>query len=230
MTRCVVDGCGRTSPIRAKMCPTHQSRVWRARKRHTIVCKHCGQSTQVDRKDRQFCGYPCATAAQRGRVAPNKGKRKPRPLVLYTGPRHEPRRTPHKTGSGLWKACQCKICGTSFLSKQFEATCSDVCRETHFRLCKKMAKDRRRALKHNAFVANVYRKSIFERDGYRCHLCGKSTDSSKPAPHPRAPTVDHVIPLARGGTHEPANCRTACFLCNSTKGDRGGGEQLALAV
>lgn len=51
---------------------------------------------------------------------------------------------------------------------------------------------------------------------------------SKAVPHPRAAVLDHVIPLARGGTHEPANVRTACFLCNSIKGDGGGNEQLML--
>jgi len=91
-----------------------------------------------------------------------------------------------------------------------------------------MNKEKRRAVKRNAFVAKVYRKKVFELDGYRCHLCNKMCDKTKAVPHPRAPTVDHVIPLAAGGTHEPSNCRTACFMCNSVKGDRGGGEQLAL--
>jgi 5-methylcytosine-specific restriction endonuclease McrA len=34
----------------------------------------------------------------------------------------------------------------------------------------------------------------------------------------RATTVDHVIPLAKGGTHELANLRAACRTCNSRGG------------
>jgi hypothetical protein len=37
------------------------------------------------------------------------------------------------------------------------------------------------------------------------------------------------VAMAKGGTHEPSNCQTACFICNSIKGDRGGG-QLRLAL
>jgi HNH endonuclease len=32
-------------------------------------------------------------------------------------------------------------------------------------------------------------------------------------------TDDHVIPLARGGPHEPWNLRPACFVCNPNKSD-----------
>jgi len=77
-------------------------------------------------------------------------------------------------------------------------------------------------------VAIVRRYQIHERDRWRCHLCGKKVNREVVAPHPKAPTIDHVIPLAKGGTHEPANCRTAHFLCNSTKGSGGSGEQLML--
>jgi hypothetical protein len=33
-------------------------------------------------------------------------------------------------------------------------------------------------------------------------------------------TVDHVVPLSRGGSHWPANLRPACISCNSRKGAR----------
>lgn len=33
-----------------------------------------------------------------------------------------------------------------------------------------------------------------------------------------APTLDHVIPLAKGGEHSRANVRCAHFICNSRRG------------
>lgn len=45
--------------------------------------------------------------------------------------------------------------------------------------------------------------------GGRCYMCGG------PYEH-----IDHVIPLARGGTNWPANLRPACAKCNLRKGDR----------
>jgi 5-methylcytosine-specific restriction endonuclease McrA len=45
--------------------------------------------------------------------------------------------------------------------------------------------------------------------GGRCYLCGEP-----------ATTIDHVIPLARGGSNWPANLRPCCRSCNATKGRR----------
>lgn len=36
----------------------------------------------------------------------------------------------------------------------------------------------------------------------------------------QAQTWDHVIPLARGGSHDPENMAPACVSCNSSKGDQ----------
>lgn len=37
---------------------------------------------------------------------------------------------------------------------------------------------------------------------------------------PCKPTIDHVVPLAKGGRHEPGNVVPACAFCNSSKCDR----------
>jgi|694.fasta_scaffold82447_1 hypothetical protein len=74
--------------------------------------------------------------------------------------------------------------------------------------------------------ARFPRKTVFERDGWRCQLCGKpvlrKTTYRKPDGkiHSRSPTVDCIVPMSRGGNYEPDNCQTACFICNSRKGAR----------
>jgi 5-methylcytosine-specific restriction endonuclease McrA len=125
----------------------------------------------------------------------------------------------------LWTQGECFRCGTSFCVRATGPAkyCTDAC-------ANRTKQSRRRAVICLAFVADVSPTKVFEADGYRCHLCRRLTLRNTVVPHPRAPTVDHVIPLARGGTHEPSNCRTACFLCNSTKRDSWMGEQLALAL
>jgi len=76
---------------------------------------------------------------------------------------------------------------------------------------------------------HVNARAVFERDGWRCRLCGELVDRTKQAPHPRSPSVDHIVPLAKGGAHTYANVQCAHFGCNSKKGARDGG-QLRLAL
>jgi 5-methylcytosine-specific restriction endonuclease McrA len=63
------------------------------------------------------------------------------------------------------------------------------------------------------------------RDHNRCGICRKPIRAKK---GPMRPSIDHIIPLARGGTHELANLQAAHYRCNLSKNDRGGGEQLLL--
>lgn len=50
---------------------------------------------------------------------------------------------------------------------------------------------------------------------------------TKAVPHPKAPTIDHVLPLAAGGDDVRANVQLAHFECNWKKRD-GGTQQLML--
>jgi 5-methylcytosine-specific restriction endonuclease McrA len=58
--------------------------------------------------------------------------------------------------------------------------------------------------------------------GGRCYLCGCDWDGlptkSDALPKKSYKTIDHVIPLSKGGTNWPANLRPACSDCNSSKG------------
>jgi 5-methylcytosine-specific restriction endonuclease McrA len=74
----------------------------------------------------------------------------------------------------------------------------------------------------------INRLVIFERDGWRCQLCGKRTDRTKVHPHPDAPVLDHIVPLSVGGPHEPSNVQCAHSRCNGLKGARAANDQLRL--
>jgi len=62
-----------------------------------------------------------------------------------------------------------------------------------------------------AYVAPVHRAEILERDLGLCGICGDAVD-------PASYHVDHVIPMTKGGTHEPDNVQVAHPLCNLSKG------------
>lgn len=52
-------------------------------------------------------------------------------------------------------------------------------------------------------------QEIAERDGFRCWLCGRKVDMALTYPHPRSASIDHVVPLSKGGDDTRANVRLA---------------------
>ena len=67
-------------------------------------------------------------------------------------------------------------------------------------------------------MSNSKRFEIFKRDGFRCLYCGGT-------PVQVLLRVDHVIPVAKGGTDDPSNLVTSCFDCNAGKAARPLGER-----
>lgn len=51
-----------------------------------------------------------------------------------------------------------------------------------------------------------------------CHLCGGAIDVALGGMHPMGPTVDHIVPVAHGGSNHPDNLAPAHRICNLTKG------------
>lgn len=59
-------------------------------------------------------------------------------------------------------------------------------------------------------VSKRLRYEILRRDNYTCRYCGASAPDV-------ALTVDHVLPVALGGSDEPTNLVAACRDCNAGK-------------
>lgn len=57
-------------------------------------------------------------------------------------------------------------------------------------------------------VSNKIRFAIYERDGYRCRKCGRSTDDLE---------IDHIFPISKGGKTTFDNLQTLCHRCNTIK-------------
>jgi len=54
------------------------------------------------------------------------------------------------------------------------------------------------------------RKNIFVRDNFKCQYCGR----------PEKLSIDHVVPVSRGGKTNFENCVASCVKCNTKKGNR----------
>jgi 5-methylcytosine-specific restriction endonuclease McrA len=77
-------------------------------------------------------------------------------------------------------------------------------------------------------IEMVVAKVVYARDKWRCGLCHGKVNPKLRAPDPMAASLDHVIPISRGGSHTYANVQCAHLGCNVRKNNRGAGEQLAL--
>lgn len=58
------------------------------------------------------------------------------------------------------------------------------------------------------------RFGVLQRDGFRCTYCGRTAAAGAVL------QVDHVIPVAAGGTNDPDNLVAAYVDCNQGKSDR----------
>lgn len=61
-------------------------------------------------------------------------------------------------------------------------------------------------------------RKLIERDGNKCYLCNNETTFEVNHTHNKYPTIEHVIPIAKGGTHSWDNVKVACRECNINKG------------
>lgn len=62
-------------------------------------------------------------------------------------------------------------------------------------------------------ISKKTRFEVFKRDGFKCQYCGRSAPDA-------VLEVDHVIPVAKGGTNDILNLITSCRDCNNGKGAR----------
>lgn len=202
------------------------------------TCGHCGGRFAPHPRARVptlYCSQSCRSKAQRERdkirtptYNADRLRRKKRPGVARRKLERAARGT---AGRSPLVAGFCSECGSAFTVKgAWHRRCSPACQAKVKRGDRSNARANRRARERSAFVQRVYRKEIFERDGWRCQLCHKKVNKHLSAPHPMSASLDHIIPLARGGTHEPSNCQLAHLTCNSTKSDRAWNDQLRLAV
>lgn len=71
--------------------------------------------------------------------------------------------------------------------------------------------------------------AVFERDGYRCQICGKATPKkNRGTLYSNAPELDHRTPLSMGGGHLYVNVQCACRKCNHDKSNKNEAGQLPL--
>jgi 5-methylcytosine-specific restriction endonuclease McrA len=167
-------------------------------------------------KRKPVCGYRCRAFLQWGKW-PDGQIPPSRRTMAETRLAYRPERSRQR-----WYAGACRGCGKQFISATIQDRwCSVECgaRQAH---------EKRRARLRDAFVEPVNRMAIFERDRWRCQLCHRKVDKRLKHPHLMSATLDHIVPLAKGGKHEAVNVQLAHLHCNVAKRDNAANDQLLL--
>lgn len=125
----------------------------------------------------------------------------------------------------------CSRCGAKTIgTKNYSRTCDDCKRQARRewsrsspsrRRHKRIYRAKRRAIERGAKAHRIDPIRVFERDKWRCHLCGCRTPKRlRGSYEPNAPELDHIIPLAAGGSHTWGNVACSCRQCNIAKSDQ----------
>lgn len=177
------------------------------------ACEVCGDGYKPTYPDQRTCGRAC-------------GKKV--------------RQSPPKTTG--WPSTRvdirdCGHCGKVFVARRGRKYCSEECgnpkhiigrryhSDTAFRDQVNARAHARRASKlglGNSLITLTY---LAERDRGRCGICRKPVRAKR---GPMRPSLDHIVPVSRGGTHALDNVQLAHYRCNLSKNNGGGGEQLLL--
>lgn len=62
-------------------------------------------------------------------------------------------------------------------------------------------------------------QKVYERDNGICKICGNPVNMNVDPLDNEYGSIDHIIPLSKGGTHQWKNVQLAHRICNSIKKD-----------
>lgn len=193
-----------------------------------LSCKSCGQRDD----ERQEAEIKTAKAEEKKQLAERQRIEK-----LLNPPVDKKQERINKR---LFDIHQCKVCGRPYTVAQWmddkglkfmsnPGYCSTECERITRRKCEHRRdghrdNHRKRARTHGSeYESGITLKKLVKRDGLRCALCGDICnwdDKEWGYTGPTYPSIDHIIPISKGGGHTWSNVQVAHLICNSNKGDR----------
>lgn len=218
--------CGekyKTSNKKQKYCSiTCAGKDKRTIKGTTRKCKVCGKKFQPNYKEQKTCSQQCGSIAAAKTMGENGIYDK---LVL----------NPDSPLEGKYKDPDrkriCKNCGKEFYANSIyqkdRKFCSRKCFLDFIDAEEGSTKgrftdwsQRKRAKEYGVEFEKINIEKIYERDKWTCQICGEKVDNSLTWPNPMSATIDHIIPLSKGGTHTKDNVQLAHASCNISKSDK----------
>ena len=111
----------------------------------------------------------------------------------------------------------CEICGSPIPSGRHVCSKCAKDRQRHY---DNLKKSKRRVAALTKESAGITLAKLYERDAGVCWICGQLCDFGADSNSNLYPSIDHVVPISKGGKDEWSNIKLAHRLCNSMRGDR----------
>lgn len=164
-------------------------------RQRTVTCDTCNAEFRTGRKNARFCSSGCRSVAHK---QTQTYQRRTEPKVLTCG----------------W--CQEEvIVPPNFTSnRKYHPDCKVEARRARYRI--KTVKRQSKTVRPSRLAAD----EVVRIYGEDCHICNEPIDMSLARTHKQGLTVDHVIPLSKGGLDTIENMRPAHWLCNVKKGNK----------
>ena len=197
-----------------------------------VVCEICGKPFETFNASKATCSEECSRELKRRRDRNCRRNRRRDTRWKHTSEELKQIRRQNAEVKALEKQWQkalhtvereCKYCGSLFycLDTSNKQYCSSECSKKYEnkRADKRVPKEQR--------VDKISLKRLYKRDKGICYLCGelcewgdwKTSAKGNLYPGDRYPTIEHVIPVSKGGLDAWDNVRLACWKCNLDKAD-----------
>ncbi|MER7331681.1 MULTISPECIES: HNH endonuclease [unclassified Micromonospora] len=172
-------------------CRRQKKNAVRRAERFTIQCVVCHASVETADGQQRYCSVDCRRIRRR-----------------------HPR-----------DARVCGPCGSPFWPNTSQQIyCGRVCRRRGHYLANKdryLSDVRLRKARVRGVTTEYFTSlEIYERDGWICGICHQHVDPKLEFPHPWSKSLDHRIPVSKGGPHSRENTQIAHLLCNLRKSDK----------
>lgn len=212
-------------------------------------CRKCGSIFYHTHKDQKYCSNICATNAQKGKRNSSRQQRIAcmcrfcGSIVLRTEYESHGKEcfcdgecylqfrklfsTMVRASFSVKSDQSCEFCGKGIVGdlKAKRKFCSKRCVQSAAKQVRKMRK------KVNGPIELISVDLLAEQHQWVCCGCKCVCTKSNGNSNPYDATIDHIIPVSKGGTHTWDNVQLMCRSCNNAKSDTLlNGAQLKLAL
>lgn len=182
---------GRKQKYCSPECYRKSLRIFKGTKRNCVIC---GIEFEPHMKHNQCCSTKCAMKKTRKYQIENARKN---PLLM-----------------------DCENCGIPIEYFDYGGSVkTKYCDDCRLSLERDRSRRRRIITRYQA-LEKIIDVHIYERDNWICQICGEHVNEHIKWPDPMSSSLDHIIPISKGGEHIRSNVQLAHLECNNRKWNR----------